>query len=172
MKIVFTGPESSGKTTLAEAVCRKHPFTLVREFSREYLALSGTDYTRQDVREMGLLQLWEEKSIAGTGGHICCDTDLQNILVWQQVKYGEFDSDLLQLWLENRGIHYFVCKPDIPWEYDPLRENPHDRDKLFNDHVTILQNFDVPYDIVEGPLDSRLMYMEKHPVVLSLPSTT
>jgi nicotinamide riboside kinase len=38
-------------------------------------------------------------------------------------------------WLEQeipvtgRGI-YLVCQPDLPWQFDPLRENPHRRDYL------------------------------------------
>jgi nicotinamide riboside kinase len=39
--------------------------------------------------------------------------------------------------------HYFLCKPDIPWEEDPLRENSENRDELFEIYLQELkkQNF-------------------------------
>jgi hypothetical protein len=32
-----------------------------------------------------------------------------------------------------------LCEPDIPWEYDPLRENEHDRYRLYDQYKNILE---------------------------------
>lgn len=156
MKIVFTGPESSGKTTLANVFCNNYPFQLVKEFAREYMQVIGLDYGPQHVYEMGLLQHWEEETVRSKFEHICCDTDLQNILHWQKVKYGAFDHRLLEMWLASPGDHYFVCSPDIPWQHDPLRENPFDRDVLFDSHIDFLISFNMPYSVLDGSIDARL----------------
>ena len=37
LKIAFTGPESSGKTTLSEWVSQTYNMDLVEEYAREYL---------------------------------------------------------------------------------------------------------------------------------------
>jgi len=166
MKIVFTGPESSGKTTLAEILCQKYPFTLVREFSREYMKKTGLNYDRQHVYEMGLLQLWEEKTTMKGHPLICCDTDLQNILLWQKVRYGSYDEHLLKMWLTSPGDHYFVCRPDIPWQPDSLRENPLDRGELFDMHLELLNTYKMPYTVIEGNLEQRIAFVESNPSLI------
>ncbi len=50
----------------------------------------------------------------------------------------------------------FLCRPDIPWEPDPLRENPHDRDRLFDIWERELKARDLPYTIIEGGREQRL----------------
>ena len=37
-------------------------------------------------------------------------------------------------------IDFIYYKPDIPWESDPLRENPYDRIKLFEIYKMELDN--------------------------------
>jgi nicotinamide riboside kinase len=46
--------------------------------------------------------------------------------------------------------------PDIPWEYDPLRENPHDRLELFEQFEYELKQFGKTYHIIQGGLHQRI----------------
>ena len=48
---------------------------------------------------------------------------------------------------------YLLCKPDIPWESDPLRENPNDRIKLFDIYKMELDNLGHKYYIVKEKTD-------------------
>ncbi|MCB0529363.1 MAG: ATP-binding protein, partial [Saprospiraceae bacterium] len=60
MKIVVTGPESSGKTTLAAALSDQLAAPVVPEFAREYLAHLGRAYQREDLAAIGAgQQAWE-----------------------------------------------------------------------------------------------------------------
>ena len=49
-----------------------------------------------------------------------------------------------------------LCRPDIPWEPDPLRENPHDRDRLFAVWEREMQALGLPYTIIEGTEEERM----------------
>jgi len=54
--------------------------------------------------------------------------------------------------------HYLLCKPDLPWSPDPLRESPsrEERDILFNLYRNELESGKWSYSIVEGQGDERL----------------
>jgi hypothetical protein len=44
----------------------------------------------------------------------------------------------------------------MPWEPDELRENPEDRDVLFDLYLTELELRKWPFAVLEGSLESRL----------------
>jgi nicotinamide riboside kinase len=74
-------------------------------------------------------------------------------LLWQ----GDFQNakQLLQALTAQHFDHYFLCAPDIPWEPDPLRENPSDRDRLFEIYQRELVAFNRPFTILKGDLKTR-----------------
>jgi nicotinamide riboside kinase len=49
-----------------------------------------------------------------------------------------------------------LCRPDIPWEEDPLREHPEQREQLFDLYHKSLIEHNLPFTIVEGDLPNRL----------------
>ena len=49
-----------------------------------------------------------------------------------------------------------VCAPDIPWEYDPLRENRDDRDRLFDEYAAVLSANQINSHVVRGLGKERL----------------
>ena len=51
---------------------------------------------------------------------------------------------------------YLLCKPDLPWEPDSLRENPDDRDQLYQRHLQEIKRLGRPFEIVEGRGERRL----------------
>ena len=51
---------------------------------------------------------------------------------------------------------YLLCKPDIPWQPDPQRENPSDRDRLYARYEAELTNRGCLYSICEGSAQARL----------------
>jgi nicotinamide riboside kinase len=85
------------------------------------------------------------------------DTDLLTLKIWSQEKYGlvsKLITNELELFDKNR--FYFLCKPDIPWEQDPMREHPQDRDRLFEEHTELLQKMNLDFMVVSGSLESRI----------------
>jgi nicotinamide riboside kinase len=163
--LVTTGPESTGKTTLATDLSRALGTPLVVEQSRGYLGHlylskpSGT-YQQEDLLQIARLQVQAELQAEASGAtHIVCDTDLLVILIWSEVKYGYCDPALLELFSYSVQRHprsYLLCDPAIPWEPDPLRENPHDRAELFERYLDKLQTLELPYIWVAGDPQERL----------------
>ena len=52
--------------------------------------------------------------------------------------------------------HYCLCDSNIPWQADPRRENPHNRDELFDLYLKKLKEYELDYKIVKGEPRQRL----------------
>ena len=56
---------------------------------------------------------------------------------------------------------YLICSPNIPWEFDPQRENPNDRIELYNIHLNKIKEMGVNFEIIEGDIPERLNSIKK-----------
>lgn len=144
---VFTGPESSGKTTLAERLSADLNLPIVPEFARQYLENKGGKYALEEVDYMAQKQ--KELEADALGNRVICDTDLLTFYIWKKEVFHTEDDSLLSF-LQGTPRYYFLCTPNIPWVPDPLRENPLDRDRLFDIHLTILNQLNAKYSILDA----------------------
>jgi len=145
-KIIVTGPESSGKTTLCKNLSEHFKIPFAKEYVREFLNELGGDYKQDDLLEIAKVQLKSELNSQ------LLDTDLITIKIWSEYKYGSCDKWILSQ-IEKQKTEkrfYLLCKADIPWEADPLRENPTNRNELFKIHKKELENLGHDYFVVEG----------------------
>ena len=145
-KIIVTGPESCGKTTLCEALSKHFNIVYSKEYAREYLNEINRNYNQADLLEIAKKQLQYEQNI------LLLDTDLITIKIWSKYKYGSCDQ-----WILNqieKQIHknrfYLLCKADIAWKADKQRENPNNREEIFNLYRKELSDLGHNYFIIEG----------------------
>ena len=155
-KIVITGPESSGKSTLADFLSNAFSLPLVGEAARAYLAGKQKPYTQEDVRNIAVIQAEDEANACLVNQVVICDTDLLTILIWQKEKYGAWDQEFYNKWNINENKLYLLCAPDIPWVPDPLRENPDDRERLFEIHLELLKQHNRQYEVISGSEEQRI----------------
>ena len=153
--LVFTGPESSGKTTAAERLSTEYNLPLVHEYAREHLEKKGPEYTFDDLIFIANTQVDLEKNAYNNHDLILCDTDLLTIRIWASDKFQK-ELNLVDFLQEHK--HYLLCLPDIPWENDPLRENPTDRDRLFHIYETELKKMNASYTIVDQDARNQLRF--------------
>jgi nicotinamide riboside kinase len=146
LKIIVTGPESSGKTTLCKELSKHFKIQFTKEFAREYLTNLDKDYTQNDLSAIAKGQLASEHNFQ------LLDTDLITIKIWSEYKYGNCEKWILDT-IEKQKTEkrfYLLCKPDIHWEADPLRENPNNRNGLFELYKKELEDLEYNYLIVKG----------------------
>lgn len=160
-RIVVTGPESSGKTTLAMALAKHYGTLWVPEQARPFLSDLGRPYHEPDLSAIAEQQLQMEDGMADAAAMmqlpwIICDTDAITIRIWGQEKYGRSDPWVVQCTEERAYDLWLLCAPDMPWEPDPLRENPTDRDRLFEVYERTLQLLGKPYTIMRGVHEDRM----------------
>ncbi len=154
IRIAFTGPESSGKSTLAMAAAEALKGEYIKEYARTFLEEYGPNYEVEDLDTMALghANAMDETPTALQ----LVDTDFVVFKIWSEHKYNAASTLIYSLISENRFDLHVLCAPDIPWEEDPLRESPNDRDALFQRYVEELERFHKRYIIVEGSHDKRL----------------
>ena len=155
-KVVVTGPESSGKTSMAESLSVYFNAPLVHEYSRVYLNELERNYRKEDLVEIakGQLQL-ENWALKDHEDLIICDTSLEVIKIWSEYKYDSCDPLIIELLEKSLPDVYLLMKPDLPWEPDPLRENPYDREYLYKLYLKELERLKVPYFEIKGAGEAR-----------------
>ncbi len=155
LRVVLTGPESSGKTTLARALADFYSCGMVPEFARSFLDALRREYHHNDLALIARGQAAWERWHAAHSKHwlLVCDTDWTVIRIWESFKYGS-TQHTLHCAPAPDTLH-LLCKPDIEWEPDPLRENPDNRDELFALYEQLLKETGLRYCILSGNLTHR-----------------
>lgn len=154
-KILITGPESSGKSYLAKALAKHFNGRLINEYARTFLA-NKPEYQQKDLLTIAIGQFNSERAMyKKSGSYLFSDTGLEVIRIWSLEKYGDVDQKILDLEEQQNYDLILLCKPNIPWEYDELRENEYDRDRLYESYIRILSDRNNVVEINEN-LEQRL----------------
>ena len=161
--IAISGPESSGKTSLAIALARELGCAYIPEIARFYLK-DKPNYTFEDVAHIARLQLeaLQKAKSYSNSEYIILDSDHLVLEIWFQEKFNRLPPD----WEPYKALweidFHVLCSPDIPWEPDPLRENPFDRDRLYGRYHELLERDEANFMLVKGKLDQRLQIVMNH----------
>lgn len=161
-KIVFTGPECSGKTTISQTVAQRLKVKWIPEYARTYLNQLKKPYEEQDLLEIAKGQVHQE-SIGQNRGNatLICDTSLLVLKIWSDFKYGHCHPWIEQQLATSKPTLYFLCSPDIPWIADPLREHPDQRMELLSIYKKELNNLKIPYIFLKGEMEERVSEVMK-----------
>jgi NadR type nicotinamide-nucleotide adenylyltransferase len=157
IRVAVTGPESTGKSTLAEGLARHFETVYNPEYAREYLDKINRPYTYEDIEKIARLQLQKEKKLIKSAIElIIADTDFIVIKVWMEYKYNKCPEWIKDEIINNPYDLYFLCDIDIPWEPDPLREHPDLRGFFMDIYKKELAKLNVKFRIISGNQTIRL----------------
>lgn len=147
-RIGIIGPESTGKSTLAEYLAHRYEGVLVPEYAREYMEnlAPSYGYTYDDVVAIAKQQLSVLSSI--NSNLVVFDTELIITKVWFLHKFGRCPDFVEQALRDYPMDVYLLCYPDLPWLPDPVRENPNIREYLFDWYEREIQALNIPYYII------------------------
>jgi NadR type nicotinamide-nucleotide adenylyltransferase len=151
IKIAITGPECSGKTTLADKLAAHYHTCWVPEYARTYLERLDRPYQEEDLLEIAKGQSELESAFSSTAGkYLITDTDFTVLYIWSMVRYGRVNP-----WIEkqfnNHDYHlYLLMYPDLPWEFDPQREHPQQREFLYHQYFRLLKKSGKPFRVIRG----------------------
>ena len=93
---------------------------------------------------------WHQLYKSNANKVLLCDTGVEAIDIWFQYRFGDIDAQIRELFTADEDCFYLLCKPDISWVDDPLRETPHQRPQIFDSFVSLLNQFGKNYYIIEG----------------------
>jgi NadR type nicotinamide-nucleotide adenylyltransferase len=151
IRIAITGPESTGKSWLAEQLAVHYRTVWVPEYAREFLSKTGGSYDYEDILAISKGQLYSENGLLDNANEVLfCDTEFLVTWIWCEVKYGKVHPFIQEAARNHRYDLYLLCNIDLPWEYDPLREHPDMRHKLFEMYQQKLERLDANFRVISG----------------------
>lgn len=166
-KIAIIGPESTGKSTLAEKLAQHFNTDFIPEYSRTYLENFEGRYSENDVVEIakGQHKLILEKK-KESPDILIADTEIIVCKIWCEYVFKHSNETIDNILKEQNFDLYLLCDIDLPWVYDPLRENPNleERKELFEIYRNTLEQMNVgtrhatpiPFEIVRGNNEERV----------------
>lgn len=153
--VALTGPESTGKTTLARQLAKHFDAVWVPEFARDYLFRLGRPYRESDLLDIARGQWHRIQEAAQNHALVFADTSMLVMYVWSREKFGRVPPFITEKLQFRPHDLYLLCSPDLPWQFDPLRENPVDRDRLFQLYQQAIEQFDLPHVSITGDKQQR-----------------
>lgn len=162
VKVVLFGPESTGKTTLAQELAAHYKTLWVPEYAREYLQDKWDRVQRtceaEDLLPIARGQMRLENELSGRAHRLLiCDTDLLETKVYSEAYYlGYCDPVLEKHALENQYDLYFLTYTDVPWEKDDLRDRPDQRREMFAYFKGSLEQNNRRFVLLKGSREARL----------------
>ncbi|MBN1524832.1 MAG: ATP-binding protein [Spirochaetales bacterium] len=160
--VVLTGPECTGKSTLARGLAAEYGTVFVPETARDYAEKHKRERGRkhysyeeiEGIARMHLEAIEKQKTLANR--FLFIDTHLVIFKVWFLREHRRC-PDWIDIELnKNPCSLYLLCLPDIPWHPDSARQHGGKaRDVLFELYKQELDEYRLPWQLVQGAGRSR-----------------
>jgi len=167
--IVITGPESTGKTELAQALAEKLNTVWIPEYARFYVENLNRPYNYDDVVRIARYQVAQEAEYVRKLGKgiLIFDTWLIITKVWFDLVFGRCPGWISDHIRSSKIDLFLVCNTDLPWIADPVRENGGEkREELFQLYCNEIRSFGFNYEVVNGfgavRTDNAMEALSKH----------
>lgn len=158
LKIAVIGPESTGKTSLCEALARHYDTVWVPEYARVYFNDSDIyNYNLDDLVIIAKKQMeLERESLAHARRFLFCDTTLITLKIWAELEFQQTPEFIEANLKKIKYDHYFITDTQVPWIADGLRQNKHSRQLLLNMNIREVEAMGAPYTLIEGTESKRI----------------
>ena len=155
-RICLSGPESTGKSTLAHDLAVHFNTVYVPEFARAWLEPKQGVCTLEDIPIIARGQLASEDALARRANQLLfCDTDLLLTTVWSNVLFDACPEWITQLAKSRRYDLYLLLDIDVPWVDDAQRYLPDQRQEFFDRCRKILEDNRREYIVISGSWPER-----------------
>ncbi len=160
-RIVLTGSESVGKTTLAGQLGAHFGAPVVPEFVRDYAIAKGAPLDFRDHGPIAKGQMaLEDEYLARAREQgdtlLIHDTDLVSTVVYCHHYFGRCPQFIEDAAVARRPTHYLLLDIDTPWVPDGIRDRGDRRAELQALFELTLSRLNAPFTRIPGNWAARL----------------
>lgn len=161
IRIVLTGSESVGKTTLGTQLAARYHVACVPEFARDFAVAKGGPLDAGDHDAMARGQIAREDAyiahaVARGDRLLLQDTDLVSTVVYCLHYAGHCPAFVEAAARSRLATHYLLLETDVPWVADGVRDREHQRAEVQTLFRHTLARFGVPVTVLQGTWDERV----------------
>jgi NadR type nicotinamide-nucleotide adenylyltransferase len=155
-RVCIFGPESTGKSTLAQNLARHFNTLAVPEYARTYIESTGRDIDAADMLNIARAQVASEDAAARDANRVLfCDSDLVTSFLWSGRLVGTIPQ-----WLRNEANRrhydlYLLTDIDVPFVDDVHRYIPKERQAFLDRCIFELESRHRPFVQVKGGWGER-----------------
>jgi HTH-type transcriptional repressor of NAD biosynthesis genes len=161
-RVCVVGGESSGKSTLAEALAENFGTEFVPEYGRELWLKKAGQLEYADMLDIARRQVEREEAAAPRSNrYLFCDTSSLTTLFYSVEMFGRAEPMLRTLALRSYDWNV-LCSPDFTFVQDGTRR---DADFRQRQHAWYLEQFNSagrPYLLAEGSIRERVSRTAAH----------
>jgi HTH-type transcriptional repressor of NAD biosynthesis genes len=155
-RVAILGGESSGKTTLAQALAKRLDTVWAPEYGRELWVQRAGQLHPGDFLGIARSQVVREQQLAvDARGVLLCDTTPLTTLFYAQDAGGVVDAALEAL-AAREYDHVVVCAPDFDFVQDGTRRGAEFRARQHAWYLRTLADRGVAFTLVAGRLEARV----------------
>ena len=155
-RVCVFGPESTGKSTLAENLAKEFDTLCVPEYARTHLEEQGGKLDESDIGKIARGQVASEDALAPYANRcIVSDTDILLTTVWSKFLYGSCPEWIEELAAERKADLYLLTDVDVPWVGDEVRYLPENRSDFFDLCRSTLEANDCNFVELRGAWSER-----------------
>ena len=156
-RVVITGAESTGKTTLAEQLAAHFEAPLSREFVRDFVESIDRPIREQDLNAIMSGQIKYENEAYGNSPRLVFhDTNLLSNSIYADYYFKQQPKLLDSLLSLTKYDIYLFCQNEIAWQADgEQRDSPHVRDEIHQAFEKHLVDCPVPVIQIKGNPENR-----------------
>lgn len=170
VRVVVTGSECTGKSTLARDLAGAYEVECVPEFVRTFVEAVGGRPQFSDHGPIARGQkALEDEYRARASGLLVHDTDLLSTVAYCRAYFGRCPEWIEAAAVDRRADLYLLCDIDVPWIADGLRDRPDRRPEMHQLFESVLSDADVSYVVLSRSHQERLAAARRHVDALGLP---
>lgn len=155
-RICILGPESTGRSTLAQRLAAHYGTVSVNEYARLILETKGGHYHLDDISLIARGQIASEDALARQANWLLfCDTDLLTSIIWSEMLYDDCPDWIIQEAEQRHYDLYLLTDIDDPWAENHQRTLSAERKRFFERCVQELEARGKPYVKISGSWKQR-----------------
>jgi len=157
IRVVVTGSECTGKTSLAQGLAKAYGVECVPEYVRTFVESVGgrPQFSDHGPIARGQKALEDEYRARATK-LLIHDTDLLSTVAYCRAYFDRCPEWIQAAAVDRQADLYFLCDTDVPWVADGLRDRPDRRAEMHALFESVLREAGANFIVVRGSQQARL----------------